>query len=175
MKAWARTETLARRRLCALVLGLAYAAPAMALDRGVPAPPFELAGHAAPVPVKLAAYLGKFVYVDFWASWCGPCRQSFPWMNELQARYGAQGLQIIGVNLDAKKEDATTFLNATPAHFLVAFDPAGVTPRSYGVKGMPTSFLIGPDGKIIFEHRGFNQADRAELEGKIKAALGAQK
>ena len=164
-----------RRQLCALVLGLAFAASAMALDKGAPAPLFELAGHEAAAPVKLAGYLGKFVYVDFWASWCGPCRQSFPWMNELQAKYGAQGLQIIGVNLDAKKEDAAVFLKTTPAQFVLAFDSAGATPRNYGVKAMPTSFLIGPDGKILFEHRGFNQAERAELEGKIKAALGAQK
>jgi cytochrome c biogenesis protein CcmG/thiol:disulfide interchange protein DsbE len=175
MQIWARKETLARRRLCALVLGLAFATPVMALDKGAPAPLFELAGHEAQAPVKLAAYLGKFVYVDFWASWCAPCRQSFPWMNALQAKYGAQGLQIIGVNLDAKKEDAADFLQTTPAHFMLAFDPDGATPRSYGVKSMPTGFLIGPDGKIIFEHRGFNQADSADFEGKIKAVLGAQK
>ena len=175
MQACGRKETRVRRHLCALMFSLVFAAPAMALDRGAPAPPFELAGHETPTPVKLAGYQGKFVYVDFWASWCGPCRQSFPWMGEMQAKYGTQGLQIIGINLDAKKDDAAAFLKTSPAHFVLAFDPAGATPRSYGVKAMPTSFLIGPEGKILFEHRGFNQADRAELEGKIKAALGVQK
>ena len=173
MQASVRKEKHLRRRLCVLVLGLAFDVPSIAIDKGAPAPLFELAGLDA--PVKLAGYQGKLVYLDFWASWCGPCRLSFPWMNELQTRYGAQGLQIIGVNLDAKKEDAAAFLKAMPASFVLAFDPAGATPRNYGVKGMPTSFLIGPDGKIMFEHRGFNQADRPELESRIKTALGERK
>ena len=115
------------------------------------------------------------VYVDFWASWCGPCRQSFPWMNEMQAKYGPQGFQIVGVNVDLKNEDAKAFLAKTPARFAVAFDPAGATPRTFGIKGMPSSVLIGPDGKVLLEHSGFKEADRAELEAKIKAALGAKK
>lgn len=162
-----------RRKLAGFALGMALAAPAFALEKGSPAPAFELAGIAA--PVKLSNYQGKWVYLDFWASWCAPCRQSFPWMNELQAKYGAQGFQIIGVNLDAKKEDANKFLESTPARFVLAFDPSGATPRSYGVKGMPTSVLIAPDGKVLFEHRGFNEADRPELESRIKAALGNKK
>ncbi len=173
MHSFAHKASAWRRLLLVLVFGPALVAPVMALDKGAQAPVFDLAGIES--PVKLAAYQGKVVYLDFWASWCGPCRQSFPWMNEMQAKYGAQGFQIIGVNLDAKKQDADAFLKATPARFVMAYDPSGATPRGYGVKGMPSSFLIGPDGKIIFEHRGFNEADRAELESKIKAALGAKK
>lgn len=156
----------------ALLLALSGAS-ALALDKGATAPPLDLPGRDG--PVQLAKFQGKVVYVDFWASWCGPCRQSFPWMNEMQARYGAQGLQIVGVNLDAKNDDARAFLAATPARFLVAFDPAGATPRAYGIKGMPSSVLIGADGKVLFEHAGFTEADRAELEAAIKAALGGTK
>lgn len=162
-----------RRQALTLALGIAIAGPALAIERGSTAPAFELPGVGA--PVKLSSFQGKLVYLDFWASWCAPCRQSFPWMNELQAKYGAQGFQIIGVNLDAKKEDANKFLESTPARFMLAFDPSGATPRSYGVKGMPTSVLIAPDGKVIFEHRGFNEADRPDLENRIKAALGTGK
>lgn len=154
------------------VLALLTAGSATALEAGKPAPSFDLSGPNG--PVKLEKYLGKLVYVDFWASWCGPCRQSFPWMNDMQAKYGAQGLQIIGVNVDAKADDAKGFLSTTPASFVVAFDPAGATPRSYGIKGMPSSVLIGPDGKVLFEHSGFRAADREELESKIKSALGKQ-
>lgn len=149
------------------------AAPAQALDKGDAAPAFALQGPQG--PVQLAAYRGKVVYVDFWASWCGPCRQSFPWMNQMQAKYGARGLQIIGVNLDASSADATQFLSATPAQFAIAYDPQGATPRGYSIKGMPSSVLIGPDGKVLSEHAGFRDADRAELEAKIVAALGAAK
>jgi thiol-disulfide isomerase/thioredoxin len=146
------------------------AAPASAADLGAPAPAFDLAGLDG--QVSLARYQGKLVYVDFWASWCGPCRQSFPWMNQMQAKYGAQGLQIIGVNLDAKNADARAFLAATPAQFAIAFDPAGATPKQYGLKGMPSSYLIGRDGKLLMTHMGFNQNDKDELEKAIKSHLG---
>jgi peroxiredoxin len=96
-------------------------------------------------------------------------------MNEMQARYGARGLQVIGVSLDASSSDARTFLSETPARFAIAFDPQGATPRSYGVKGMPSSVLIGPDGKVLYRHTGFRDADRAQLEQKIQLALGGTK
>ncbi|WP_229261396.1 TlpA family protein disulfide reductase [Duganella margarita] len=152
---------------------LLTASSAQALDKGAPAPQFDLPGLDG--AVKLAKLQGKVVYVDFWASWCGPCRQSFPWMNEMQAKYGGKGLQIVGVNVDAKSDDARQFLTATPARFAIAFDPQGATPRSYGIKGMPSSVLIGPDGKVLLEHSGFREADRAELENKIQSALGGGK
>ena len=164
----ARTTRVLRM---ALVLAAALdAATASAFDRGVAAPQFDLPGKDG--AVQLAKLQGRLVYVDFWASWCGPCRQSFPWMNEMQARYGARGLQVVGVNLDAKSDDARRFLAETPARFTIAFDPTGATPRAYGIKGMPSSVLIGPDGKVLYEHAGFKEADRAALEQVIKKALG---
>ena len=157
----------------AVVAALLCALPAQALERGQSAPRFDLKGLEG--SVKLEQYRGKYVYLDFWASWCGPCRQSFPWMNEMQAKYGARGLQIVGVNVDANSADARQFLASTPARFAIGFDPQGATPRSYGIKGMPSSVLIGPDGKVLLEHSGFREADRAELESKIQSALGAVK
>ncbi len=156
-----------------MLAALMAASSAQALEKGAPAPQFDLPGLDG--AIKLAKLQGKVVYVDFWASWCGPCRQSFPWMNEMQARYGGKGLQIVGVNVDAKSEDARQFLTTTPARFAIAFDPQGATPRSYGIKGMPSSVLIGPDGKVLLEHSGFREADRAELESKIQSALGGVK
>jgi cytochrome c biogenesis protein CcmG/thiol:disulfide interchange protein DsbE len=157
---------------CVLAAALA-SVPAWALDAGAAAPQFDLPGREG--AVQLATFKGKVVYVDFWASWCGPCRQSFPWLNEMQAKYGARGLQVVGVNLDAKADDARKFLLENPAHFQIAFDPAGATPRSYGIKGMPSSALVGPDGHVLLQHAGFKEADRAELEGAIVKALGAAK
>ncbi|MCE3260983.1 MAG: hypothetical protein K0R43_62 [Pseudoduganella sp.] len=165
---WRRRQA----RLLAAAAALALAGQAMALEAGKPAPSFTLAGPGG--TVKLEHYQGKLVYVDFWASWCGPCRQSFPWMNEMQARYGAQGLQVVGINVDARTDDARSFLNATPASFVIAFDPSGTAPRNYGIKGMPSSVLIGPDGKVLYEHSGFRPADRTLLEARIKSALGAR-
>lgn len=133
------------------------------------APDFDLPGKQ--VNVKLSNSQGKLVYLDFWASWCGPCRQSFPWMNTIQEKYRSQGFEVIAVNLDAQHEDAQKFLATTPAKFTVAFDSQGQTPRQYGVKGMPTSYLIGRDGKIIARHTGFSAADRDKLEQKIQTSL----
>ncbi len=164
------SSALARRRMLALLCGLTLSVPVLAAKL---APAFELPGAAG--SVSLADYRGKVVYLDFWASWCGPCRQSFPWMNRMQSQYGNRGLQIIGVNLDAKLPDARAFLTETPANFVVAYDPKGVTPRSYAVKGMPTSVLIGADGQVLYQHVGFVEADRAELERQIKLALQVEK
>jgi len=121
--------------------------------------------------VSLAALRGKLVYVDFWASWCGPCRHSFPWMSSLQQRYGADGLQIIAINLDEQRADAAAFLARVPAGFTVAYDPSGTTAKAYGIKGMPTSALVGRDGQLLWMHSGFNQADMVQLEAKVRASL----
>ena len=161
------------RTLQATGLALALALPslqALALDAGQAAPDIELAAGAG--AERLSKLKGKVVYVDFWASWCGPCRQSFPWMNEMQGKYGAKGLQIVGVNLDAKRADADQFLAQLPARFSVGFDAKGDTAKQFGVKGMPTSVLIGPDGKVLAIHQGFKDEDRKELEAKFAAALG---
>lgn len=162
-----------RRLLLAVLFCVSFSGTSYALEAGSKAPDFELPG--AQGAVKLSSMAGSVVYVDFWASWCGPCRQSFSWMNAMQEKYRSQGLQIIGVNLDSKNEDAKKFLTQIPAKFTVAFDAKGLTPRTYGVKGMPTSFLIGRDGRIISQHLGFKEADRENLEKQIKAALEAKK
>jgi thiol-disulfide isomerase/thioredoxin len=152
-----------------LALTVLFSGSALATEIGQPAPDFDLPGRAS--AVKLSDYKGKTVYLDFWASWCGPCKQSFPWMNDMQARYGAKGLRVVGINLDQKSEDARDFLKETTASFDVAFDQSGKTPKSFAIKGMPTSVLIGPDGRVISVHSGFKPEQKPELEQQIKQAL----
>jgi thiol-disulfide isomerase/thioredoxin len=148
---------------------LAGAVSAASLEAGAPAPLFDLPGSSG--QVKLAELRGQLVYVDFWASWCAPCKQSFPWMNALQAKYGARGLRIVAINVDAKTDDAQRFLASVPASFAIAFDPAGSMPRAYAVKGMPSSYLIDAQGKILWSHIGFQAHEQDALEQKIAAAL----
>jgi len=158
-----------RAALFALVLSVGLSANAHAFGKGDKAADFTLPGKAG--TVKLSDMAGSVIYLDFWASWCGPCRQSFPWMNQMQAKYKTKGFQVLAVNLDTKTDDAIKFLAQVPANFTVAFDPKGQTPRVYGVKGMPTSFLIDRNGKVLLQHAGFRPADEEELERQIQAAL----
>lgn len=159
-------------RVAVLAAGLMAGLAASAAEPGQPAPAFELPGSKG--TVSLQTLKGRVVYVDFWASWCGPCKQSFPWMNEMQAKYGPRGLQVVGVNLDARTADAEKFLAEVPAHFAVAYDPKGDSARRYQIKGMPSSVLVGADGKVIKLHAGFREDERKALEDAIVAALAAQ-
>ena len=136
------------------------------------APPLEL--PAIDVNVNLAQLEGKVVYLDFWASWCDPCRESFPWMAEMKEKYGAQGLEVVAVNLDKERALADTFLKTMQVNFVVAFDASGESAEKYGLRGMPGSYLIGRDGNIQASHLGFNDKDKAKLEAAIKVLLQQQ-
>ncbi len=135
-----------------------------------------LAQAAAPAPagpLDLSAHRGRVVVVDFWASWCKPCRQSIPWLNSLKAKYGASGLTIIGVNVDAERGDADRFLRDVPIDFEVVFDPDGNIARQFKVQAMPTSYLIDRAGRITETHLGFREASKSGTEASIKALLDA--
>ena len=165
-----RPRRFAPYRIAALCMATLVAPAAWSLDAGAAAPDLNLPGLKD--AVTLAALKGKVVYVDFWASWCGPCKQSFPFMNELQGKYGAKGLEIVAINLDAKRGDADKFLAEMPAQFTVAFDAKGDSARRFEVKSMPSSYLIGRDGKVIAAHKGFKEEERGELDARIAQALG---
>lgn len=128
------------------------------------------AASAAPPPA-LEPIEGRVIWVDFWASWCVPCRRSFPWLNEMQRKHGEAGLQIIGVNLDKDRALADAFLGEVPAEFALRFDPTGVLAKQFGVKAMPSSFLIDRDGNVLEMHFGFRTAETPDYERAIEAAL----
>jgi thiol-disulfide isomerase/thioredoxin len=152
-----------RLRLGAMV-AWGMAAASLGAVAALPAP-------ASSPAVDLAEFRGKLVYVDFWASWCVPCRQSFPWMNSMHRQYGKDGLVILAVNMDQVRPDADAFLKQYPAEFNVRFDPQGLLAQQYKVRGMPTSVLIGRDGKLLWTHEGFRSKDPANLEQSIRSAL----
>jgi cytochrome c biogenesis protein CcmG/thiol:disulfide interchange protein DsbE len=134
-----------------------------------PAPDFSL--PTAQGEIELNKLQGQVVYLDFWASWCGPCRKSFPWMKAMQSRYGRDGLKVIAVNLDKKREQAEKFLEELQAQFTVAFDPEGKVAEQYQLVGMPTSFLIDRQGRIHSTHIGFREPDKGRMEAEIQALL----
>jgi thiol-disulfide isomerase/thioredoxin len=115
----------------------------------------EVVNSQVALEQALNKHRGEVVYLDFWASWCGPCRKSFPWMNQIEVKYKDQGFSVISVNLDANKTLATKFLNEVPASFTVIYDPKGKIAKHFKIQGMPSSMLIGRDGKIKSRHTGF--------------------
>lgn len=141
-----------------LAASLSVLAPPATADEG-----FDLERHA-----------GKVVLVDFWASWCVPCRRSFPWMNAMQARYADKGLVIIGVNVDRDREKADEFLESVPADFSIHYDSDANLAKEFGVEAMPTSFVIGRDGKEVARHLGFKVRRQDEYEAVLREALGAE-
>ncbi len=137
------------------------------------APSFDLEGVDG--KVKLSDYRGKVVYLDFWASWCTPCRKSFPWMNEMQSRFEKKGFRVIAVNLDARRADADKFLTQLKPDFDIAFDPEGAVAGLYELQGMPSAYLIDRSGNLHSVHLGFRNRDIPLLEDEIKALLNSGK
>lgn len=124
------------------------------------------------VSLNLDVYRGNVVVIDFWASWCVPCRRSFPWLNSMHDKYGTEGLVIIGVNVDKERAEAMEFLREYPANFRIHYDPEGALARDYDVQGMPSSFVIGRNGRVTIRHLGFKVKKQQEYEAAIVAALG---
>ncbi len=154
-------------------LGWVATSFAIAATVGAPAPALALP-TAGGETVALDQLRGKVVYVDFWASWCAPCRKSFPWMAEMQKKYGPSGFTVVAVNVDKKRPDAERFLQATPAQFTVVYDPAGAAPAAWDVKAMPTSYIIDTKGNVAMVESGFRDENVPELENRIKALVGAK-
>ncbi len=124
---------------------------------------------AEPVdPVK--AWRGQPVYLDFWASWCTPCAESFPWLNRLQAQYGTK-LRVVGVNVDARRGDAERFLRRHPAEFALFYDPEGDLAARYELKGMPSAVLLDSEGRVLWQHSGFRTNEVPDYEAAIRSAL----
>ena len=161
--------------LLGVVLLAALASPAAAKSNApdkskpTPAPSFILPTRGG--TVALDSLRGNVVYVDFWASWCGPCQKSFPWMKSLYDRFGSKGLVIVAINLDKDRSAADDFLAKYPAPFQVAFDPSGKTAKAYKVWGMPTSYVVSPTGAILATHPGFDPKRTAAIEAEIESAL----
>ena len=121
--------------------------------------------------LNLAQYKGKVVYVDFWASWCVPCRHSFPWMNKMHNELTDKGLVVIGVNLDEEQTAADSFLKSIPADFKVIYDPKGDLATKYNVKGMPSAYIFDRSGKLVKTHIGFKNKDADSARSYIESVL----
>ena len=113
----------------------------------------------------------KVVLIDFWASWCIPCKASFPAYNTLYKKYKDKGFEIIGINIDDNKDKALEFLSNNPAEFTILSDAEKKTAESYGLPTMPVSYLIDRSGNIVYVNKGFHEEDISKIEEKIKDVL----
>jgi cytochrome c biogenesis protein CcmG, thiol:disulfide interchange protein DsbE len=139
---------------------------ASAVEVGQAAPSFEVPAWKGDA-TSLKQYQGKVVLLDFWASWCGPCRQSFPLFNQLYKDLREKDFVILAVNIDEDQKDALKFLEEVPVDFTIGFDPKGKIPEIYGLTGMPTSYVIGKDGKIAKVIEGFTPTELVEIKKEV--------
>ena len=123
--------------------------------------------------VKLSDLRGKAVLLNFWATWCSPCKIEMPWFVELQNQYGAQGLQIVGVAMDdASKEDIAKFAKEMGVNYPILIGKEAVGDQYGGVPALPESFFIGRDGKLVDKIIGLK--GKSEIEDDVKKALNTQ-
>lgn len=159
-------------RIPSLLLAAALLAPsaAWAVAVGEPAPP--LAAQTADGQwQRLQDWRGKVVYVDFWAAWCGPCREAMPQYERLYRQHGAQGLVILGVNVDTERQPAEAMLKRLKPSFPVVFDPKGQWAERFALPAMPSAYLIDRRGVVRYVHVGYKSQTLPELERKIAEVL----
>jgi thiol-disulfide isomerase/thioredoxin len=167
-------QTIIRSRLIQLfLLWAGFCSTVFAISPGEPAPALELQQLGSSEQLELKGLRGKIVYVDFWASWCGPCRKSLPLYEALHNKLPSERFKILAVNLDEKVEDAERFLKRNPVSYTVLLDPSGNSAARWSVKAMPTSYLVDADGTLAFIYAGFKASHIGEIENDIKTLLDA--
>lgn len=153
------------------IAGLAAAAAAGPLKEGDPLPALGAARLEGAVP----AMTGRVVLVDFWASWCGPCKKSFPELDKLHRLYADRGFLVLAVSVDEKEADMRSFLAAHPVAFPAVRDAKQALVAQVGVEAMPTSLLVDRKGVVRFVHKGFHGEETVKwLREKIEALLAEE-
>ena len=149
----------------------AFSASVFSAEIGEKAPPFSLKSISGSGWVNLDSQSDKILYIDFWASWCGPCKLSFPSMIKLKKLFKNEPFEIIAISVDTDLSAANKFLDHYEINFQVALDPDGAVAEKYALPGMPSSFLIDRDKKVIATHKGFRKSDFEKIKKEIEEAL----
>ena len=161
-----------RAWLKSCILTLLLANTAWGVGVGDMAPEFRLPSLASGSTTALSASHGKVRYIDFWASWCPPCRVSVPEIAALHEELGGNRFEVIAINVDERVADAVAFLKRYPLDYEVLSDPQGTAARAWSLPGMPTSFVIDPEGRVTLVHVGFKRGDMKAIRAHILDLLG---
>jgi peroxiredoxin len=153
-----------------LVMFLSLTASAASIAPGSPAPAFQLRSSAS-TDLSLSDLKGQVVLINFWASWCGPCRQEMPILEQLYKKYKSAGFTLLGVNVEPKSADAEGFLKATPVSFPILFDPDSKVSKLYEVSGMPSTVILDRTGKVRYIHHGYKPGEESEYLDQIRALV----
>ena len=150
----------------------AWAAPDPVADAvaASPAPPFTLQATDGQ-QVSLAQFKGDVVMINFWASWCGPCRQEMPLLDSIYRKYKDMGFELIGVNVEPDSKAANAWLKATPVTYPVLYDPQSKVSELYQVQAMPTTVIIDRTGTVRFLHRGYLPGDENAYLNSIRSLI----
>jgi peroxiredoxin len=159
-----------RNFLRAVALASALAVSSLVGASATIAPSFTLPSRAGD-SVSLEQLKGQVVMLNFWASWCGPCRQEMPLLDQMHKRYSALGFTLLGVNVEANTADAERWLGETPVSFPVLFDKDSKVSKLYDVSAMPSTVFIDRKGNVRYLHRGYKPGDESEYLNQIRALL----
>ena len=165
---FSKMNFLKRCAMAAVVL--ATGAFAASGDAGGPAPSFTLttlSGQAG----GLSEYKGQVVMVNFWATWCGPCQQEMPLLDQMYKKYKPAGFTLIGVNVDKEAPAVKELLARKPVSFPVLLDPANQVSKAYHVDEMPSSVIIDRKGQIRYVHRGYKPGDENDYQDRIRQLI----
>jgi thiol-disulfide isomerase/thioredoxin len=155
-------------KIASLVLtALIVSLPAVAGSGTGPAPQFTLAARGGN-SLSLAQYKGQVVMLNFWASWCGPCRQEMPLLENIYKKYNKMGFTLIGVNVEPDSKAADAWLQQTPVSFPVIYDKDSTVSRAYNVAGMPSTVIIDRKGNIRVLHQGYKAGDENGYQDNIR-------
>jgi thiol-disulfide isomerase/thioredoxin len=156
--------------LRALLLAALVSVPALAVAPSGPAPQFRLDSLAGS-PVALEQFKGQVVMINFWASWCGPCRQEMPILEKLHAKYKPMGFTMIGVNVEPDSQLAVDWLKSTPVSFPILFDKKSEVSKLYHVAGMPATVIVDRKGNLRWLHHGYKPGDENAYLDQIRALV----
>jgi thiol-disulfide isomerase/thioredoxin len=152
-------STQAKSLAKGIALAIAFVLPAFAATSSGPAPAFQLSGRGGKA-IDLAQFRGQVVMINFWATWCGPCRQEMPLLEQIHKKYKAMGFTMLGVNVepDSKAADAWLAKNG-PVSFPIAYDTESKVSKLYKVGGMPSTVIVDRKGNVRVIHKGYKPGD----------------